>query len=218
MTGPLGVGGFEPRTSPAERRDFFDIRRQLTELYVLVGELGGGLNILGRVANEAALPSTGNSPGDAWITDDPLDHLWAWGGEPPSWVDTGLFNASSHAALSGVTASQHHVRYSDAEAIAAIGDVNSLPPGGTIEQALTKIDATDYNVRWSTVSGGGVVGPHVLEGAAGAPPAELEEGQLLYDPAIATQDQLHVLEGDSTAPPAELVVGQLLYDENFTGV
>ncbi len=27
MAGPLGTGGFEPRTSPAERRDFFDLRR-----------------------------------------------------------------------------------------------------------------------------------------------------------------------------------------------
>ena len=27
--GPQGGGGFEPRTTPAERRDFFDIRRNL---------------------------------------------------------------------------------------------------------------------------------------------------------------------------------------------
>lgn len=32
MVGQLGAGGFEPRTNPAERRDFFDLRRQIAEI------------------------------------------------------------------------------------------------------------------------------------------------------------------------------------------
>lgn len=32
-----------------------------------------------------------------------------------------------------------------------------LPSGGTTGQALVKVNATNYNVQWATVSGGGGV-------------------------------------------------------------
>ena len=32
---------------------------------------------------------------------------------------------------------------------------SGLPPGGTVGQALTKIDDSDFNVHWATVAGGG---------------------------------------------------------------
>ena len=38
-----------------------------------------------------------------------------------------------------------------------------VPAGGTAGQALTKIDGTDYNTQWSTVSGGGSVTPNFWE-------------------------------------------------------
>ena len=42
----------------------------------------------------------------------------------------------------------------DASAFALAGSL-SLPAGGTAGQVLSKIDGTDYNVEWTTVSGGG---------------------------------------------------------------
>lgn len=41
--------------------------------------------------------------------------------------------------------------------LAAANDVHSIPSGGTTGQALTKIDGTDYNVQWQTISGSGAV-------------------------------------------------------------
>ena len=41
--------------------------------------------------------------------------------------------------------------------LALDSDVHDIPSGGTTGQALTKIDGTDYNVQWSTISGGGAV-------------------------------------------------------------
>ena len=38
-----------------------------------------------------------------------------------------------------------------------IPTVHNVPSGGTAGQVLSKIDGTDYNVEWSTVSGGGDV-------------------------------------------------------------
>lgn len=39
MAGQLGAGGFESRTNPAERRDFFDLRRQITEINANIAAL-----------------------------------------------------------------------------------------------------------------------------------------------------------------------------------
>ena len=125
MSGPLGTGGFEPRTTPAERRDFFDIRKRQSLAIKWLQENFRGLIILGRVPTEADLPPAPNRSGDGWLTDDPLDHLWIWVDDPDDpparWIDTGPIGVTDHDALDGVTSSQHHVRYSDNEAIAAVG-------------------------------------------------------------------------------------------------
>ena len=41
--------------------------------------------------------------------------------------------------------------------LAIESDVHDIPQGGTAGQALTKVDGTDYNVEWSTISGSGAV-------------------------------------------------------------
>ena len=51
-----------------------------------VGPQGQGINIKGTVPNHAALPATGNSPGDVWVTTD-TGHGWSWSGT--TWVDIG---------------------------------------------------------------------------------------------------------------------------------
>lgn len=53
------------------------------------GPAGPGLDIVGSVANAAALPATGIS-GDAWITTD-TGHVWTWAQSPapPHWMDLG---------------------------------------------------------------------------------------------------------------------------------
>lgn len=51
------------------------------------GQQGEALDIKGSVPNAAALPSTGNQAGDAWITSD-TGHMWTWNGT--TWIDAGL--------------------------------------------------------------------------------------------------------------------------------
>ena len=51
-----------------------------------VGPGGQGIEIKGTVANHAALPTTGNQPGDVWVTLD-TGHGWSWNGT--AWVDIG---------------------------------------------------------------------------------------------------------------------------------
>lgn len=48
------------------------------------------MNIKGTVPNSGALPSTGNTQGDAWVADD-TDHIWVWNGT--TWVDAGAIEA-----------------------------------------------------------------------------------------------------------------------------
>lgn len=50
------------------------------------GPAGSGVRILGTVPNSAALPTTGNSPGDGYITAN-TGNLWVWGGS--AWTDVG---------------------------------------------------------------------------------------------------------------------------------
>ena len=50
------------------------------------GPMGQGIVIKGSVANHAALPASGNTSGDVWVTTD-TGHGWAWNGTV--WVDIG---------------------------------------------------------------------------------------------------------------------------------
>ena len=52
------------------------------------GPVGPPLNIKGSKPNSAALPSSGNTIGDTWITLD-TGHAWSWSGT--SWIDAGPF-------------------------------------------------------------------------------------------------------------------------------
>lgn len=56
------------------------------------GPAGTGIAIQGSVASEGNLPSTGNTEGDAWITED-TGHLWVWDGT--QWVDAGLIQGAT---------------------------------------------------------------------------------------------------------------------------
>ena len=50
------------------------------------GDQGTGITVKGTVPNSGSLPTTGNQPGDMWITAD-TGHGWTWDGD--SWVDAG---------------------------------------------------------------------------------------------------------------------------------
>jgi hypothetical protein len=50
------------------------------------GNDGTSVNIKGTVANQAALPPSGNAAGDGYIAQD-TGHLWVWDGD--SWNDAG---------------------------------------------------------------------------------------------------------------------------------
>ena len=60
------------------------------------GAQGDGLHIKGHVANQAALPTTGNVVGDIWITDD-NGHLWSWDGT--AWKDLGTLQGDTAATV-----------------------------------------------------------------------------------------------------------------------
>lgn len=52
------------------------------------GPQGDSINVRGRKATVAALPSVGNYPGDAWVVDSD-GHLYVWNGA--TWIDAGTF-------------------------------------------------------------------------------------------------------------------------------
>jgi collagen triple helix repeat protein len=60
-----------------------------------VGPQGQGLTPKGTVANHAALPATGNTTGDLWVTAD-TGHGWSWNGT--TWIDMGPFQGPAGAA------------------------------------------------------------------------------------------------------------------------
>lgn len=52
------------------------------------GPAGTGINLKGSVPTEADLPSTGNTNGDGWITEDTGD-LWIWDDATGTWINAG---------------------------------------------------------------------------------------------------------------------------------
>lgn len=61
----------------------------------IVGDAGVSVTLLPSVANAAALPATGNNPGDARMTED-TGHLHFWNGT--AWTDAGQFQGPAGAA------------------------------------------------------------------------------------------------------------------------
>jgi hypothetical protein len=59
--------------------------------------------------------------------------------------------SSTTPAATGTAAVGTSLRYARADHV----HVNPLPVGGTASQVLSKVDGTDYNVTWTTASGGG---------------------------------------------------------------
>lgn len=55
------------------------------------GPAGLGLQFKGEVDAEADLPATGNTQGDFWVVNDPLNpnHVWVWDATAGAWVDGG---------------------------------------------------------------------------------------------------------------------------------
>ena len=85
-TGPQGVQGTAGPTGPK-------------------GADGTSVQIKGSVANHAALPATGNTPGDLWITLD-TGHGWVWG-LPGQWSDVGPIQGPPGATgATGATGAQ----------------------------------------------------------------------------------------------------------------
>jgi hypothetical protein len=79
--------GFEPRTHDAERRDFFDLRRRLSDLEVKVP--GGPWDFKGTIPTPGP-PTTAQDPlpnadGDMWIDVNGIG--WVWDGT--TWVNVG---------------------------------------------------------------------------------------------------------------------------------
>jgi len=69
------------------------------------GNDGTSVQIKGSVANSAALPPTGNTPGDLWITLD-TGHGWVWG-LPGQWSDIGPIQGPPGATgATGATGAQ----------------------------------------------------------------------------------------------------------------
>lgn len=80
-----------------------------------------------------------------------------------------------------------------------------VPPGGAANEALVKIDATNFNTKWARVAGvpdGGVKGQQIRKTSA-------------VDGEANWQDQ--VIVGSRLAPPADMGVGQLLFDPSAEG-
>jgi hypothetical protein len=60
------------------------------------GPPGPPLNVKGTVANHAALPASGNTLGDLWITLD-TGHGWAWNGT--TWIDSGPYQGPAGVSI-----------------------------------------------------------------------------------------------------------------------
>jgi hypothetical protein len=112
----------------------------------------------------------GPGTGTGGISDAPSDSTY-YGRENGAWQHVlGLIGGTMTGAIAmgsnKITGLANGTAPGDA---AAFGQVHPIPAGGTTGQSLTKNSATDYDVGWSTVSGGGVSGlaaSQVLFGSA----------------------------------------------------
>jgi len=93
------------------------------------GVLIGSIIIKGTVATSASLPG-GAATGDAYVALSPTPtKLWTWNGS--AWVDLGTFQGP--AGSNGTNG-------------------QGVPTGGTVGQVLSKIDSSNYNTQWTTLS------------------------------------------------------------------
>jgi hypothetical protein len=138
------------------------------------GAPGTSVNIKGEVATVGALPSSGNSIGDAYIvTAD--GNLYTWTGS--AWLDvgqivgpqgptgpqgpqgiqgeTGATGATGPQGIQGIQGPKGDTGDTGPTGPAGTNGVG-VPVGGTAGQVLSKINATDYNTQWITPNAGTV--------------------------------------------------------------
>jgi hypothetical protein len=72
--------------------------------------------------------------------------------------------------------------------------LRGLPAGGTTGQSLVKVDGTDYNVQWATVSGGASTGCLPFIKTDGTPdPITINAGLLPFFKSDGTQDDINLV-------------------------
>ena len=144
------------------------------------GDTGAGLTIKGTVADASALPATGNSPGDAWITADDGD-LNVWDEANSKWHDVGK--------IQGPTGPQ--------------GPAGSQGPAGT---AGAKGDTGAQGPKGDTGNQGpaGATGP---AGTAGAQGPKGDKGDTGDDSTVPGPRGLQGAKGDKGDPGAQGPIG-----------
>lgn len=110
---------------------------------------GAGWTPKGTVANVGALPASGNTTGDAYVTLSD-NHVRVWSGT--AFVDEGPL-APGSALPTGGTTGQALVKSSGTDYAvqwSTITGGSGVPVGGTTGQVLTKNSGTDGDATWAT--------------------------------------------------------------------
>jgi len=106
------------------------------------------------------------------------------------------------------------VSLAGSQGVAGVG----VPVGGTAGQALTKVDGTNYNTTWTTVSGGGLHAS--THAAAGSDPVTIAESQVtnLVTDLAAKAASVHThAESDVTSLVTDLAAKAPTASPTFTG-
>jgi len=106
------------------------------------------------------------------------------------------------------------VSLAGSQGVAGVG----VPVGGTAGQALTKVDGTNYNTTWTTVSGGGLHAS--THAAAGSDPVTIAESQVtnLVTDLAAKAASVHThAESDVTSLVTDLAAKAPSASPTFTG-
>lgn len=98
------------------------------------------------------------------------------------------------------------------------GSTGGLPVGGTAGQVLSKIDATDYNVQWSTLGTGGNMNTSVYDPAVIAQQiVGLTATQTLTNKNLASGTNIFPVFNQSTTGTAANITGILAFANGGTG-
>lgn len=161
------------------------------------GADGTSVTIQGSVANSGALPTTGNTNGDGYLTEDD-GHLWVWNGS--SWIDAGLIQGPAGAdgadGANGATGPE-----GPAGANGSDGATGPTGPQGPTGAAGTN----------GTDGADGATGPQGPTGPAGDPASD--------DQTLSfSNDTLYISGGNSVELPTTLgefkSVGGIVYNTN----